>query len=228
MRSKFLAHLRRQWMGALALFLVLSGGTAWAANTVFSADIVNGEVKNPDLATNAVTSAKIKNGETKLGDLAPDSVNGAKAANNSLTGADVTESSLGEVAAATLGGLGRDAGGPNNDCDPESGQGFVTCVITQSVNVSAPTRVLVVGQIAARPELIGTDGNGSCRIFSSAGALTESTAHTFVNEQFDNIVTSAVTNALEPGPIQFGIECQESVLMEYEDAHVSWVALSSS
>jgi hypothetical protein len=227
MRSKFLAHLRRQWMGALALFLVLSGGTAWAANTVFSTDIVNGEVKNPDLATNAVTSAKIKNGEAKLGDLAPDSVNGAKAVNNSLT-ADVAESSLGEVPAATLGGLGRDAGGPNNNCDPESGQGFVTCAITQSVNVSAPTRVLVVGQIAAQPELIGTDGNGSCRIFSSAGALTESTAHTFLNEQFDNLVMSAVTNALEPGPIQFGIECSEAALIEYRDAHVSWVALSPS
>ena len=171
---------------------------------------------------------EIKNGEAKLGDLAPDSVNAAKAVNNSLTGADVAESSLGEVPAATLGGLGRDAGGPNNNCDPESGQGFVTCAITQSVNVSAPTRVLVVGQIAAQPELIGTDGNGSCRISSSAGALTESTAHTFLNEQFDNLVMSAVTNALEPGPIQFGIECSEAALIEYRDAHVSWVALSPS
>jgi len=36
-----LVHLRAQWMGALALFLVIAGGTAYAANTVFSTDIVN-------------------------------------------------------------------------------------------------------------------------------------------------------------------------------------------
>jgi hypothetical protein len=97
MRSKFLAHLRRQWMGALALFLVLTGGTAYAANTVFSEDIVNGEVKNPDLAANAVTTGKIANGGVGLGDLAADSVNGGKVVNNSLTGADVVESSLNGV-----------------------------------------------------------------------------------------------------------------------------------
>jgi len=37
-------------MAALALFLVVAGGTAYAANTVFSSDIVDGEVRNPDLA----------------------------------------------------------------------------------------------------------------------------------------------------------------------------------
>ena len=30
MGSKFFVHLRRQWMGALALFLVLTGGVAYA------------------------------------------------------------------------------------------------------------------------------------------------------------------------------------------------------
>ena len=61
MLARLLAHLRGQWMGALALFLVLTGGTAYAANTVFSADIVNGEVKTPDLATSAVTTGKVAN-----------------------------------------------------------------------------------------------------------------------------------------------------------------------
>ena len=40
-----LAHLRAQWMGALALFLVLAGGTAYAANTIGTSDIINGQVK---------------------------------------------------------------------------------------------------------------------------------------------------------------------------------------
>jgi hypothetical protein len=65
-----LAHLRAQWLGALALVLVLAGGTAYAANTVFSSDIVNGEVKTPDLANNAVTTAKVRNGQLTEDDLA--------------------------------------------------------------------------------------------------------------------------------------------------------------
>ena len=49
-------------MATFAVFLVLSGGTAVAlsgSNTVFSDDIVNGEVKGPDVGVNAVTSPKV-------------------------------------------------------------------------------------------------------------------------------------------------------------------------
>jgi hypothetical protein len=47
---KFITQLRQQWMGALALFLVLCGGTAWAleANSVKSRHIKNGQVKLAD------------------------------------------------------------------------------------------------------------------------------------------------------------------------------------
>jgi hypothetical protein len=44
---------------SLALLLALSTGTAYAANTVFSTDIVDGEVKTPDLANLGVTNAKL-------------------------------------------------------------------------------------------------------------------------------------------------------------------------
>ena len=44
-------------MSTVAVFLALATGGAYAANTVFSTDIVDGEVKNPDLATSAVTRA---------------------------------------------------------------------------------------------------------------------------------------------------------------------------
>ena len=54
-----LAHLRAQWMGALALFLVIAGGTAYAANTIGSSDIIDGQVMRVDLADEAITSAKI-------------------------------------------------------------------------------------------------------------------------------------------------------------------------
>ena len=51
---------------------------AYAANTVFSTDIVDGEVKTPDLAANAVTAAKVKDGEIKAADIATDAVGAAE------------------------------------------------------------------------------------------------------------------------------------------------------
>ena len=55
MFSKVFAHVRRQWMGAIALFLVVSGGVAYAAfelpsNSVRSKNIVNHQVRANDLA----------------------------------------------------------------------------------------------------------------------------------------------------------------------------------
>ncbi len=47
---------------ATMALVVALGGSAYAANTVRSTDIKNGEVKRVDLANNAVTSGKVKNG----------------------------------------------------------------------------------------------------------------------------------------------------------------------
>ena len=73
-----LVHLRAQWAGFLALFLVLAGGTAYAADTVFSTDIVDGEVKHSDLAGNAVTSTNIYNGSVLSAEIATDAVNSSR------------------------------------------------------------------------------------------------------------------------------------------------------
>lgn len=63
-------------VAGVALFVALGGGGFAVAShlVVRSSDIVNGEVKTPDLATDAVTSAKVKNGEVKAHDLATDAV----------------------------------------------------------------------------------------------------------------------------------------------------------
>jgi hypothetical protein len=61
----------------IALFIALGPAAYAAANTVFSTDIVDGEVKNPDIAVNAVGSGKV--------------------IDNSLKGIDVLESSLTKV-----------------------------------------------------------------------------------------------------------------------------------
>ena len=56
------SHIRNQWAGFLALFLVLTGGTAYAlngSNTVFSDDIVNGQVLSGDVKDNGLTANDI-------------------------------------------------------------------------------------------------------------------------------------------------------------------------
>ena len=130
MLARLLAHLRGQWMGALSLFLVLSGGVAYAANTVFSSDIVNGEVKSVDIANNQVRSADVRDdtlagGGLTAADLDPgafvpadialtrrrwcvrdpnNAIQGIEVSDNSLTGSDVDEGSL------SVAGLGCQAG----------------------------------------------------------------------------------------------------------------------
>ena len=105
------AHLRSQWMGALALFLVLTGGTAMAVdgslpgqNTVGSADIINGEVSNADLGADSIASGKILDRQVKNQDLglgasssntiADGGIQGIDVKDNTLKGADIDESSL--------------------------------------------------------------------------------------------------------------------------------------
>jgi hypothetical protein len=79
----------------LALFLVLSGGTAVAltgTNTVFTDDIVNDQVKSAD-----VRNDDLGEGGLAALDLRAGSVRGSEVLDNSLSGADVNESSFGIV-----------------------------------------------------------------------------------------------------------------------------------
>ena len=115
MLGKAVQHVRENAVAWLALFVAMSG-TAYAANTVGSADIIdesilsadikNGEVKNadlinavvtgPKLALNSVTSNRVVNGSLLGADNAPDT----------LTGAQINESTLGKVGDAdTVDGL---------------------------------------------------------------------------------------------------------------------------
>jgi hypothetical protein len=75
----------------LALSIALGTGTAYAANTVFSTDIVNGEVKSVDIHSQAVAAAKID----------PGAVNGDKVADGSLSMADLGTDSVGSDQIAT-------------------------------------------------------------------------------------------------------------------------------
>lgn len=80
---------------------------AYAANTIRSGDIVDGEVKNGDLAQNAVTTSKINDGavktvdigdgEVKLADMASNSIDGSKIVDRSVGPADIGFNSVGSL-----------------------------------------------------------------------------------------------------------------------------------
>ncbi len=73
-RSRLVALVRAQWAGLLALFLVIAGGTAYAANTIGSADVID----------NSLLSADLKNNQA---------VRSADVANENLTGVDIADQS---------------------------------------------------------------------------------------------------------------------------------------
>ena len=74
---------------------------AYAANTVFSTDIVDGEVKTADLAANAVTSAKIKDGEVKTVDIAAGAVAAGRIADGAVGTLKIADNSVSAVDIAT-------------------------------------------------------------------------------------------------------------------------------
>ena len=105
-RSRIATHFRAQWAGLLALFLVIAGGTAYAANTIGSSDIIdesilsrdikNGEVQTADIGNNQVRGNDVRNANLPGGGLTGSDILG-----DSLGGGEIDESALGQVPQAT-------------------------------------------------------------------------------------------------------------------------------
>jgi hypothetical protein len=110
-------HIHSNVVGYVALFFALSGGVAWAthpggADTISSADIIDGQVREPDVGQAAVASPEVKNDSILPGDVAPNSLTSGRIADGSLTGADVAGNSLKgvDIDESTLSSIG--GGGP--------------------------------------------------------------------------------------------------------------------
>ena len=87
MLGRVLARMRAQWAGFLALFLVIAGGTAYAANTIGSTDIINGQVKSADIGTGQVQSI----------DVGSDALTGADIADRSGVDTCVNSARIGDL-----------------------------------------------------------------------------------------------------------------------------------
>jgi hypothetical protein len=104
MRQWIRSHLTyANVISTLALFLVLSGGVVYAANTVGSADVIDNSLQSADLKDNAgVKSADVVNDTTTGGglaaaDLRPSSVGSSEVATDSLGAADLATNSVGSL-----------------------------------------------------------------------------------------------------------------------------------
>jgi hypothetical protein len=92
----------------LALTIALGTGTAYAANTIRSKDIVNGQVKSVDIGAGQVTSADLAMGSVRSHEISDGSVAGADVADNAISSnkvaADVLTSA--DIAGADVNGGG--------------------------------------------------------------------------------------------------------------------------
>ena len=94
-------------MSTIAVFVALGTGGAYAANTIGSADIIDGSVTSADvrnatllggdIAPETIRTGNIAEDTIRNYDIYPNAIRGSRIANDSLTGTDVDESSLGTV-----------------------------------------------------------------------------------------------------------------------------------
>jgi hypothetical protein len=81
----------------LRCHLTYGGTGAYAANTIRSADIVDGEVRTQDLAAGGVTNAKLANNAVTTGKVTDSTLTTHDVNNGTLSGADVSDNTLGAL-----------------------------------------------------------------------------------------------------------------------------------
>ena len=217
-------HIRNNVVGYVALFFTLSLGTAWA------------------LERDSVRSKHIKNGQVRAADVAddttPHALTGLDIKNDSMGGQDIDESTLGQVPSAltaTQGGRGRSSGVFVVSCDPESNT-FVSCR-TVSITLSAPARVLVLGNAILEDETGDVDsGRGGCQLgVAGFGSIPNSATSGIVkasgsDRDEEPIIVMGVTGVLPAGTHTVGIDCNQTTpgAVFFTSAQVTAVALSAN
>jgi hypothetical protein len=197
----------------LALTIAMGTGGAYAANTVFSIDIVDGEVKSADIAGAAVTnsklgpnsvgSGKIIDGDVANADLANDSVNSANVVSESLTQSDLGYDSVNATEVA-------DSAINSDEIENDSllaGDLAGASVGSEELASNAVTGAKVAGNTLTTADIAGADVNGG-GITVPAGSVPNGRCH-----QFDSAVAGATVGeavvfstkaALQDGVVIYG------------------------
>lgn len=201
MARRCLGHLRAQWLGALALFLVLAGGSAYAFK------LAPNSVRSKQIAPDAVQGVDVN--EATLGQ-----VPAAKAAGSATT-----------AGTAALGGTGARGSAPG--CDP--GATYAACA-TATLALPSPARVLVnargtpLSSAGVGECRIGTTSGPIPNAKAYVGATAGTAAQL-------NVSLTGVTDVLPAGTHSFGIDCTDfggGANLQLQDLYVTAVALSAN
>ena len=97
-------------MSTIAVFLATATGGAYAANTIGSADVIDGSLTSADIADGTLTSSDIGLNKVFGSRVADGTLTGNDLANNRVTGLDIDESTLGPVPSASSAATAQSAG----------------------------------------------------------------------------------------------------------------------
>jgi len=198
-------QLRDQWAGFLTIFLFLTAGSAYAldgTNTVFSDDIVDGQVTSADVADNSLTGSDAR------------TLSAADIATDALGTGQVSESSLGVVPVAGQAGSGRAGSGA---CDESTT--YVDCG-RLSAYLAKPGRLLIIAAVQTGTGYFVEYVDGRCRL-EVDGAPIEASETLFryddegeVTPIFDSnegagqdATLTAVSHVYPAGGHVVGVEC---------------------
>ena len=227
-------------MSSIAVFAVLATGGAYAANTVFSEDIVDGEVKSRDVLNETLTSGDVLNNSLRAADIGPDEIDTSEIAPDAVTGEEVDESTLTAVPEADSleGHTGADLDTKSfqqdsvDGCDPTTST-MIDCGVERlTVTVDAPSDVVVhaegvwfgdgagedVGECRIEGEDFEDQSMGGARnhLYGQAGSAHDSRGHGAALSQ------TATFQSLDPGAYEFWLLCRELDA----DFEVDWVELT--
>jgi hypothetical protein len=104
MRQWIRSHLTyANVLSTLAVFLILGGGVAYAANTVFSSDIVDNQVYSADVRNDSLAGGGLQQRDLQLGSVGSSEVLDDTSSGGGLAARDLRSGSVGPAEAAGLG-----------------------------------------------------------------------------------------------------------------------------
>ncbi|HEY7282916.1 MAG TPA: hypothetical protein VID47_15120 [Actinomycetota bacterium] len=216
----------------LALTIALGTGTAYAANTVFSTDIVNGEVKTVDIHSQAVT----------VGKLHADAVTGAKVVDGSLEAADLGTGSVGsdEIADETVGAadIATDAVNATEIADNSIDTGEIVddslfssdlgpaSVGTSELASNAVTGAKVANESLTLSDLLGVAVNGAVSLSGIPNGRCSTVLFSVGGAQVGQVPLVTNRAAIQKGIIMYGLRVSSAGLVEVAACNLSGGAMT--
>jgi len=189
-------YVKRHHVGLLALVLILTGGTAYAAssaahlpkNSVASKQVKNGSLQGKDLKDGTVASADVANGSLTGADVADGGLTGADLADGSVAGADLAPGAVADTRIILVSDeVGGDAATVFSD--PAIGTITLTCTgvkgftVTGSLaSTATPGSVHVMGTDVADTNPIGAQTFSNTTPGGSGGNALYATTDTVLGQ----------------------------------------------